>query len=80
MNTNAPAEEQALQGDDYLPTTSSVVMADNVTFATIPITILHVRQSSVQLRMHDQRAYAYAYLDPCMYVHLLLPTCLCLGQ
>ena len=53
MNTNAPAEEQALQGDDYLPTTSSVVMADNVTFATIPITILHVRQSSVQLCMHD---------------------------
>lgn len=53
MNTNAPAEEQALQGEDYLPTTSSVLMADNVTFATIPITILHVRQSSVLLIIHN---------------------------
>lgn len=44
-DTSVPSEDQATQGLDYLPTSSNVRMGDNVTSATVSITILHVSDS-----------------------------------
>ena len=50
VDTNAPLEDQATPGLDFLPTTSSVTMGDNVTSATVSITILHVSYFSINFR------------------------------
>lgn len=42
VDTSVPVEDQAIPGIDFLPVTGSVIMADNVTSATVSVTILHV--------------------------------------
>ena len=42
-DNSVPLDDQATTGDDYLPTSSNVVMGDGVTSTTVSITILHVR-------------------------------------
>ena len=68
MDTNSPSEDQAVQGDDYLPTTSSVVMVDGITSAAVPITVLYVSQSSTVCLLHTMAVlavYFHEQIQPC---------------
>ena len=50
-DVSVPPEDQATPALDYLPTSSNVVMGDNVTSTTVSITILHVSDLIMGLRL-----------------------------
>ena len=47
VDTSVPVEDQAIPGIDFLPVTGSVIMTDNVTSATVSVTILHVSHTEI---------------------------------